>query len=377
MNTGIPMLAPLQPQFANRLAAFRQAMQQANQQAALIFGAENLRYLLNYAGEAACVVLTQHSVALITDYRFEAQARQECAVAQNGCRVICRDRDKQRLGEALALEINAQQVSRIWYEAEHISVQQWQLLQQDFSAVQCSPCPPLLASLRMVKDDWEVAQIQQAAQIADAALAQTLPLLQPGISEIDFATELEYRLKKLGAEALSFATIVGFGARSALPHALPSTQRLKKGDFILIDFGAVVNGYRSDMTRSYVAGKADMLQLQLFKAVQQAQQAALKAVKAGVSASALFAISDQVLQNTEFGRYAGPGLGHGVGLQLHEQPFLSPNSDLKLPAGAVVTIEPGVYLPNYGGLRLEDDVLVTAHGYVQLTKAPQQFALDC
>jgi Xaa-Pro aminopeptidase len=231
--------------------------------------------------------------------------------------------------------------------------------------------------LRMVKDDWEVAQIQQAAQIADEALAQVLPLLQPGISEADFATELEYRLKKLGAEALSFATIVGFGARSALPHALPTTQRLQKGDLVLIDFGAVVNGYRSDMTRSYVAGKPDLLQLQLFQAVQQAQQAALKAVKAGVSASALFAISDQVLQHSQFGRYAGPGLGHGVGLQLHELPFLSPGNQLKLPVGAVVTIEPGVYLPNYGGLRLEDDVLVTAHGYVQLTKAPQQFALDC
>lgn len=371
------MLAPLQPQFANRLSTFRQAMQQANQQAALIFGAENLRYLVNYAGEAACVVLTQHSVVLVTDYRFEAQARQECAVAQNGCRVICRDRDKQRLGEALALELAAQQASRVWYEAEHISVQQWQLLQQDLSAVHFSACPPVLTSLRMVKDDWEVAQIQHAAQIADGALAQTLPLLQPGITEIDFATELEYRLKKLGAEALSFATIVGFGARSALPHALPGTQRLKKGELVLIDFGAVVNGYRSDMTRSYVAGKPDLLQLQLFQAVQLAQQAALKAVKAGVSASALFAISDQVLQRSEFGRYAGPGLGHGVGLQLHEQPFLSPGNELKLPAGTVITIEPGVYLPNYGGVRLEDDVLVTAQGYLQLTKAPTQFALDC
>ncbi|MBU2428678.1 MAG: aminopeptidase P family protein [Gammaproteobacteria bacterium] len=377
MNTGIPMLAPLQPQFANRLAAFRQAMQQANQQAALIFGAENLRYLVNYAGEAACVVLTQNSMALITDYRFEAQARQECAQAQQGCRVICRDRDQQRLGEALALELAAQQATQLWYEAESISVQQWQQIQQDLSTVHCTACPPELSSLRMVKDDWEVAQIQQAAQIADEALAQVLPLLQPGISEADFATELEYRLKKLGAEALSFATIVGFGARSALPHALPTSQRLQKGDLVLIDFGAVVNGYRSDMTRSYVAGKPDLLQLQLFQAVQQAQQAALKAVKAGVSASALFAISDQVLQHSQFGRYAGPGLGHGVGLQLHEQPFLSPGNQLKLPVGAVVTIEPGVYLPNYGGLRLEDDVLVTAHGYVQLTKAPQQFALDC
>jgi Xaa-Pro aminopeptidase len=377
MNTGIPMLAPLQPQFANRLAAFRQAMQQANQQAALIFGAENLRYLVNYAGEAACVVLTQNSMALITDYRFEAQARQECAQAQQGCRVICRDRDQQRLGEVLALELAAQQVTQLWYEVESISVQQWQLLQQDLSAVHCTACPPVLSSLRMVKDDWEVAQIQQAAQIADEALAQVLPLLQPGISEADFATELEYRLKKLGAEALSFATIVGFGARSALPHALPTTQRLQKGDLVLIDFGAVVNGYRSDMTRSYVAGKPDLLQLQLFQAVQQAQQAALKAVKAGVSACALFAISDQVLQHSQFGRYAGPGLGHGVGLQLHELPFLSPGNQLKLPVGAVVTIEPGVYLPNYGGLRLEDDVLVTANGYVQLTKAPQQFALDC
>ena len=384
MNTGIPMRAdqPALPQYARRMRQFRQAMLQAGQDAALIFAPQHLRYLLNYAGEAASALISQDQCYLITDYRFEAQARQETVQAQPQCRVLCRDRDRQSLGALLGEVLANLHCHNLWFESDQVSVQLWQQLLADLQSagnghlVRATPCPAVLAGMRMIKDEYEISQIQQAAAIADRALAQVLPLLKPGIREHEFATELDYQLKKAGADDLSFATIVGFGARSALPHALPGDKRLHQGDLVLVDFGAAVNGYRSDMTRSYVAGKPDVMQQALYQTVRQAQQAALARVKAGVSASSLFQVSDQLLQQSEFGRYAGPGLGHGVGLQLHEQPFLSPNCHTLLQSGMVVTVEPGLYLPNYGGVRLEDDVLVTERGYLQLTQAPSRLQLD-
>lgn len=380
MNTTIPMRLEhaAKPQFSRRLQQFRLALLNGGQDGALIFAAEHLRYLLNYSGEAAMAVVTATSVWLITDYRFELQARHETALVQAGCQVLIRDRDRQSLGALLNQLIGDLGCRALWFEAEHISLTQYQAISAELSALPLllTPCPPVLAAQRMVKDDYEAGQIQLAANIADRALATVLPLLKPGIREHEFATELEYQLKKHGADGLSFATIVGFGARSALPHALPGDKKLQKGDLVLIDFGASVNGYRSDMTRSYVAGKPDVMQLALFQTVQQAQQAALAKVRAGISAAELFFISDSTLQQSEFGRYAGPGLGHGVGLQLHEQPFLSPNNPQPLQSGMIVTIEPGLYLPNYGGVRIEDDVLVTAQGYQQLTQAPVRFQLD-
>ena len=383
MNTGIPMRADLlaSPEYARRMRQFRQAMQQAGQDAALIFAPQHLRYLLNYAGEAATALVSNDQCYLITDYRFEAQARQETVQAQPQCQVLCRDRDRQSLGALLGQLLADLHCNNLWFEADQITVQLWQQLLADLQSggnghlLRATACPPVLAGMRMIKDDYEVSQIQQAAAIADSALAQVLGLLKPGIREHEFATELEYQLKKRGADELSFATIVGFGARSALPHALPGDKRLQKGDLVLVDFGAAVNGYRSDMTRSYVAGKPDVMQQALYQTVRQAQQAALARLKAGVTASSLFQVSDQLLQQSEFGRFAGPGLGHGVGLQLHEQPFLSPNCHTPLQSGMVVTIEPGLYLPNYGGVRLEDDVLVTERGYSLLTQAPSHFEL--
>lgn len=362
------------PQFAERLSRFRYQMVQAGQDAALIFSPVNLRYLFNYSGEALMAIVSPSAVVLVTDYRFIAQASQE-APAELQLKCYCRDRDRESLSQAIAMVLGDIKARRVWFEDSDISVLQWRAICEGNGLIEFSPCPPHLAAQRMVKDEWEVAQIEQAAAIADLALERALPLLQAGISEREFATELEYQLKKAGAEDFSFATILGFAERSALPHALPGRKRLKKGDLIVLDFGAVVNGYRSDMTRSFVCGKASPLQQQMYNAVFAAQRAALAAVRAGISGAALNNIAADVLAASPFAKDAGPGLGHGVGLQLHEQPFLGPLCRQLLPENAVITIEPGIYIADFGGVRIEDDVLVTKEGCRMLTKAPKQFEL--
>lgn len=372
---GAVATATLTPKFAERLQRFRYQMLQAGQDAALLFSAVNLRYLFNYTGEALMAVVTPEQVVLITDYRFIEQAQTETKPVCPKAAFFCRDRDRQSLGQAIALQLSAVKARRVWFEDSDISVLLWRAICEDNGLIEFSPCPPHLAAQRIVKDDWEVAQIEQAAAIADVALARALPMLQVGVSEREFATELEYQLKKAGAEDFSFATILGFSGRSALPHALPTCKRLKKGDLVVLDFGAVVNGYRSDMTRSFVCGKPSPLQQQMYQTVLEAQQAAIDAVRAGISGAVLNNIAAQILAASPFAKDAGPGLGHGVGLQLHEQPFLGPLCQQLLPENAVITIEPGIYIADFGGVRIEDDVLVTKTGCRILTKAPKQFEL--
>jgi len=361
----------MKPEFTLRLSKLRQRMAAEGQQALLVFSLDNLRYLANYSGEAAYGIVTMDQVFLITDYRFVEQAEEECLA----CQIICRNRDQQSLGQAIREVLDASHISTLLFEAGHINLQMWSGIVQEMTGIACTSSSGVVEELRKVKDAWEIAQIRKAAAIADQALHDSLPLLSPGISERDFALELEYRMQRLGSEGLSFPSIVGFGPRSALPHCIPSDKKLAEGDLVVIDFGAVVNGYRSDMTRSFVAGKADGRQRKIFDTVQSAQQAALQSLHAGQLATVTSAAASNVLLASEFAAYTSTGLGHGVGIQLHEQPFISPVCQDRLQASYVVTIEPGIYIPGYGGVRIEDDVVILDDGYSFITHAPKVFEL--
>lgn len=369
------MNTPIQAQFAQRLQDLRQQMATAKQDAALFFSLDNLRYLYNYSGEAAYGVVTQANLYLITDYRFLEQAEDECVSDCLPTKVICRDRDKQSLGQAIAAILQNEKARHVWFEAEYISVGAWNAIAQDNPQAVFTPSTGAVEQQRKRKDAWEVAQIKAAAEIADQALAATLPQMCLGVSEAELALELDYQMQKRGSQGLSFVTILGFGARSALPHCIPSQKRLQKGDLIVLDFGAVVNGYRSDMTRSFVAGPASSQQQAMFDTVSAAQQAAFALLRDGVAAREVNAASAAVLQASSFAEFAGPGLGHGLGIKLHEQPFISPVCREYLMCNYVVTIEPGIYIPQYGGVRIEDDVLITENGFEFLTHAPKQFEL--
>ena len=223
----------------------------------------------------------------------------------------------------------------------------------------------------MIKDEVELGYIKTAANIADQALSELIPLLKPGISERDAALELEYRMQKLGSEGVSFPTIFVSGEKTALPHGMPDDRKLRHGDLITLDFGAVVKGYRSDMTRAFVVGKPSEQQLAVYETVKMAQQVGVHSVLAGIAGSLPHIEAKKVLDASQYGQYQGEGLGHGLGLFLHEQPHLGPNCTWTLEENMVITIEPGIYIPGWGGVRIEDDIRVTATGHEMLTHAPR------
>lgn len=362
-----------------RQAALRADMASRGLDSLLLFGYENIRYISGFSGHAGYLVISAQDAFLISDYRYAERAKAESV----GFEVICRDRDNESLGQCIKRFIPApgnHSNIRIGFEAAHMDVASWHAIAAElagkFTSAKLEPVTGMVETMRMVKDEWEVAQIRQAAAIADQALADTLPFFKAGVSERDLALELEYRMQKLGSEGMSFDTILLFAERSSMPHGSPSAQQLKTGDFITLDFGAVVNGYRSDMTRAYIYGEASDKQIAIYNTVAEAQQAAMDTVKAGVPAIEALNASNRILQASAFAEFAGEGLGHGVGLFLHEQPFIKPGCDYVLQEGNIITIEPGIYIPGFGGVRLEEDILVTANGYELLTHAPKPVVLE-
>ena len=359
-----------------KINQLRQQVLTQTHTAFIIFSDINIRYLSNFSGHAATILLTNKVNYLITDYRYFEQAK----VQAIGFKVICRDRAKQSLNSLMIELLNKDNCQTLYFEGDHISFQQFQILAaqlEQLSQVQETiALTNSIEKMRMIKTEAEITNIKQAAAIADQALANILPLVKAGVTERELANELDNQMAKLGSEELSFATILLFGERSALPHGIPSNRTLTKGDLILVDFGAVVNGYRSDMTRTFVFGTADAKQKQIYQLVQNAQQAALNALAASannesVSGDYLYQESANILLNSEYKEYAGEGLGHGVGLQLHEQPFIGPDCTTLIEKGCVITIEPGIYIPNWGGIRIEDDVVLTEHGLEIITQAPK------
>lgn len=359
-----------------KIKQLQQKLLTQTQSAVIIFSDINIRYLSNFSGHAATILITNKINYLITDYRYFEQAKTEATAFT----VICRDRAKQTLTALIVELLNQENIQTLFFESEHISVAEWQGMRAQI--VHSSKIENITAisgtveKLRMIKSAEEIATIKQAANIADQALTNILPLAKAGITERELANELDYQMAKLGSEELSFATILLFGERSALPHGVPSSRSLKQGDLILIDFGAVVNGYRSDMTRTFVFGKADAKQKHIYQLVQQAQLAAISALsnatKAELSGEYLYQQSANILHNSDYKEFAGEGLGHGVGLQLHEQPFLGPDCKTMIKQGCVITIEPGIYIPGWGGIRIEDDVVLTEHGLEILTQSPKE-----
>ncbi|CCQ11974.1 Aminopeptidase YpdF (MP-, MA-, MS-,AP-,NP-specific) [Pseudoalteromonas luteoviolacea B = ATCC 29581] len=333
--------------------------------ALLILGFENIRYLTGYSGNAAYLLFRSDGHILITDYRYYQRALNETV----GATIYERDREAQTLGEAIKSFLGKSHT--LGFESNFITVGTWQEVLKSLDTFDVKPVNGLVESIRARKEPIEIAAMRKAAAIADEALSQTLKLIETGVTERDLALELDYRMKKLGSDGVSFDTILLFGERSALPHGKPGDTALSEGDFILVDFGAVINGYRSDMTRTYVHGEPSAQQRHMYEAVEVAQRQCFAQLAPGISCKTLNAISEQVLTEYGYKKFAGKGLGHGVGLFLHEFPFINRTTDYALEVGNVITIEPGVYLPEIGGVRLEDDVLITEHGFEFLTHAPK------
>lgn len=344
---------------APRVTALTARLEVLGVDALVITHLPNIRWLTGFTGSAGIVVVTPRRVALVTDFRYAVQAPQEAGPAIE----VVVDRTNvwarvHRLLEGLA---------RVGVEGHVMTVRESDRLAAALRGSTITPLAEPVERLREVKDADEVTAIREAGALALDALAAVLPTIRIGERELDVAARLESALRVRGSEWHPFQTIVASGPRSALPHARTTERVLGHGEFLLIDFGAQVRGYCADITRTMVLGMADERQRQIHALVQEAQLRARTHVRAGMSGREADALARDLIAERGYGDAFGHSLGHGLGLEVHEAPRLATTVETPLPEGAVVTIEPGIYLPGWGGVRLEDDVWLSPDGPVLLT----------
>ena len=346
-----------------RRGALTESLAAQGLDALLITARANVRYLTGFSGSAGMVVVTPAEVLLVTDFRYDEQAREE---AGGAARV---EVERTSVWDRLFREMSRLgPLETVGFEGHALTVREAERLVAGGKPWRWQPAGELVEALRVRKDEGEVAAIRDAAGLAGQALQATLARVRPGLSEHEIAGMLESALRRLGSEAHPFPTIVASGPRSALPHARSSARVVAAGEWLLIDFGATVDGYASDITRTVVAGaRATDAQRALYDLVAGAQRRAREGVRAGLTGRDADALARDPITARGFGDAFGHSLGHGLGLDVHEAPRLSSTSTDPLPAGAVVTIEPGVYLPGEGGVRIEDDVWLSPDGPVLLS----------
>jgi Xaa-Pro aminopeptidase len=339
-------------------------MKRSGLDALLITHLPDVRYLCGFTGSNAALVLTGDKSVLFTDGRYTQQAKEEAG----GTKVVI---EKKPAVTAACEWVAASGVPSCGFDASITTVAALEGMRKVIPAkvrrrlFVASDAP--VATLRQVKDADEIQKLRQAAKLGSSLFDGMLEYLRPGLTEIDVAATLEYRARQAGAEAMSFETIVASGPRSAMPHGRASTAKLPRRGFVTLDFGVVLDGYMSDMTRTVHLGKAQPEERDVYDAVLEAQEAAVAAVAPGVSAGEIDEAARSVLRRAGLERWFTHSTGHGVGLEIHELPRLAAKQMQKLQPGMVITIEPGVYMPGKFGLRIEDMVLVTSEGHEILT----------
>jgi Xaa-Pro aminopeptidase len=345
-----------------RIAALRDALVASHIDGLVITSLPNVRYLTGFSGSSALLLLTHRDLHFITDFRYDTQVGEEVGELAT-IRI-----EQQSLWTGLwNLAASLTGLEVIGFESAHILHRDFQRLLTDGTRWQWRPQTNLVEALRESKDEDEVALIRKAGEMAISALRETLAQVRPGMTELNVAGILEKALRDEGSEDFPFATIVASGTRAALPHARASTRVIERGDFLLIDFGAQYKGYCSDITRTFVVGRATDDQRAVYDIVRHANAVASKSVRAGMKGQDADALARRYIEDHGYGDAFGHSLGHGLGLEVHEAPRLAKTVEALLGPGAVVTIEPGIYRPGWGGVRIEDDVHLAPGGPVILT----------
>ena len=345
-----------------RLAALAEGLTAAHVDGLLVTSLPNIRYLTGFSGSSGLLFVTQRDAVFITDFRYQTQVRDEIG---DIARVVI---ESQSLWTGLWHQLaHVANVTVAGFESAHILHRDFQRLLEQGSRWQWRPTLDLVETLRERKDADEVALIREAGGVATRALGTTFGQVRAGMRETEIAGILEKALRDEGSEGFPFPTIVASGPRSALPHARSSSREVTHGDFLLIDFGAEVGGYCADVTRTAVVGRATAEQREFHEVVRVANQRASANVRAGMTGRDADALARDYIQQRGFGDLFGHSLGHGLGLEVHEAPRLARTAEGALAEGAVVTIEPGIYRPDWGGVRIEDDVHLGPEGPVILT----------
>ena len=350
-----------------RLAALADGLSAAHLDGLLLTGLANIRYLTGFSGSSALLVVTPRDVVLITDFRYQTQVVEEVGDLARVC--IEASSLWTGLWQQLA---TLPSLTVLGFETAHVPHRDFQRLVEAGARWQWRPTADLVETLRERKDAGEVELILEAAGVATRALERTLPQVRVGMTELAVAGVLEKALRDEGSEGFPFPSIVASGPRSALPHAHSSSRAIQSGDFLLMDFGAEVSGYCSDVTRTVVVGHASDEQRAFYDVVRGAHERASTGVRAGMTGRDADAIARHYIERAGFGALFGHSLGHGIGLEVHEAPRLARTAEGTLPEGAVVTIEPGIYRAGWGGVRIEDDVVLRATGPHILTQFPRE-----
>lgn len=348
----------------SRLERLNTILMERQLDAILVQKPENRTYITGFTGSDGFILATAREALLLVDFRYVEQATAEAP----GFEIVKAER---RYFDTIAEVIRHRELKRVGFENDGLTYKQYEELAKRVTPAELVAIDTV-DRLRWIKDADELGRIRRAAAIADEAFAHVQLLLRPGTVEWDIAIEMEFFMRRHGANKQAFETIVVSGPRSSLPHGRASDRAMSSGDYVTLDFGAVYRSYASDCTRTVVLGEASARQREIYQIVLAAQQAALNGIRPGLTGKEADALARKVIADAGYGDAFGHSLGHGVGLAVHEGPTLSPLEEAKLESGMVVTVEPGIYLSGWGGVRVEDLVVLTAHGCDVLTRAPKE-----
>ncbi len=346
--------------YLTRISKLQEKIDSLNLEAFVSFKQESRRYLTGFTGSAGIVLLRPEPLLLV-DFRYTEQARQEAPFVEV--------REYQKPYQKFLQEaLREKNIKKVGFEAHHLSVAQYNELKEGIENVEWIPQKNLVEEERLIKEDEEINAIKKAQSITEGVIKEVVcSFLIPGVQEIDVAVELEYRLKKKGVSSVAFPIIVASGERAALPHGQPTEKKLKKGELVVIDIGARVDGYVSDCTRTFILGTPGDQEKKVYNAVLEAQERAIKSIKVDLEAWMVDGIARDFLRDESLDQYFGHGLGHGIGLEVHEGPRLAVEEKTLIKENMVLTVEPGVYIPGWGGVRIEDIVVVKDEGPLNLT----------
>ena len=346
------------------LQKLQTSMKQNGVDALLITELTNVQWVSGFRGSAGVVIATTNDARFISDGRYTIAAAEQV----KDMPTFTYQR-AMKLDEFIAQHIREMNIHSIGFESENVSYKRWSTLAETLAGIQLVPTPDIISALRMIKTESEIKAIKEACKLADAGFDHILKLIQPGVSEYDLNLELEFFIRRHNA-GLAFDPIVVSGANSAMPHGKATEKKLQKGDFLTMDFGANLNGQCSDLTRTVVVGECSERSCEIYNAVLKSQLAAIDAMKPGAKAHDIDAISREAMG--ELSEFFTHGLGHGLGSVVHDAGRLANNSTDVIEVNQVWTVEPGVYIPDFGGVRIEDDVLITENGAELLTFAPKE-----
>ena len=352
---------------AKRRDRIRSQLRKKKLDAILVTSFTNVSYLTGFTGDDSYLLVTGEDDIVLSDERYTTQLEEECpdlelAIRGPGSKML----------SSVKEEVARAKVKRLGFEADSMTVSLHAALNEAVKLCDLIACAGWVEQLRMVKDRSEIARTRVACDQARRAFEVVRASLTPDMTELEVAADLEYQARRFGGKCLSFPAIVAAGPRAALPHASPTLQKLGFSDFTLIDWGVNEGQYVSDLTRILVTGRISPKLQKVYGVVLKAQLAAIDAIRPGVTCESIDSVARKIIAKAGYGKQFGHGLGHGTGLDIHEAPRLSQGQSTLLKAGMIVTVEPGIYLPGWGGVRIEDDILVTKSGHEVLTSVPKR-----